>query len=193
MSFVLCFVGFIFCLALVETILLGMLYSFFNHAHVILGISHNFEEYERKFFEVNITLYLLYAAALLLVTVVLLAYGTLLRIKLSPSSMLSEDCKISMSLIRRINLVLLICLSCFSLRILLVTIVAFETISDSRLRGDRLIFSNFTWFSLSAWIPFLIPVSTAKVDSSPRCFVLSLTNFLHLRPQYHTVHISVFL
>jgi hypothetical protein len=86
----------------------------------------------------------------------MLRYGLQLqeKVKRSPITCLADQQRCE-QIIRRINVVLLVCASCFSLRLIALGALSYSLLNDSDpISGIGLL----GWFFLSYWIPFLVPV-----------------------------------
>lgn len=100
------------------------------------------------------------AFSLLFISMGLLLYGVHLKKMLIRNSIaFGENAPKhvkEMIVLSRINIVLLICIVCHSMRAACLTLIVIDSVTDS---STNEIIPSIFWFTISNWVPLLLPVS----------------------------------
>lgn len=135
-------------------------YGFFSLRPSLISTpvsSKDFKHFYHHFEVVNFLLILTFCITNIFFTLGMLRYGISLqkRVKRSPITCLADQQRRE-QIIRRINVVLIVCATCFSLRLIALGALSYSLLNDTDpLSGIGLV----GWFTVSYWIPFILPVT----------------------------------
>jgi hypothetical protein len=134
----------------------------YNTALFLLGLSKGYDDFQSRYNAIYSLLTFTNALSLFLISFGLLVYGLhlkdILRAHLnSPWDLQSnEKNSINLNILIKINMVLSVCTVCYTLRVALLCIILGDTIQGTDVSD---VFPSLVWFTISNWIPLLIPVS----------------------------------
>lgn len=127
-----------------------------------LVISPTFDDFQEKYWYINLLVILMHSVCLMLLAFSMLWYGINLQLKLARSTVKSASGKNSkLAIILRINGMLTVCNVCFFLRIIALSILCNDVIMGTTFTDDHILVIG--WFLMSNWIPTLIPVNIIKI------------------------------
>lgn len=120
-------------------------------------MSHSFWSYQDDYWYINLSTTLMHSLCLMLLSVSMLFYGIKLQLQLARSTVKSAPGKTTkLSIILRINGMLTVCTVCFFLRVIVLGILCSDIILDTTYTDNKI--STIAWYTMSNWIPTLIPV-----------------------------------
>jgi hypothetical protein len=112
-----------------------------------------------------VTITLVHVCSTLLVTCCLIVLGQQLKHRLQSSSpnrserIRNEIHLKTMVILRRTNLVLVICAVCYGIRTLFLLILTLESLTGETASGQKVLgMPSIVWFILTSWVPTLFPV-----------------------------------